>query len=71
MNNDNNNIHIGKLILQKLKEEERSVAWLAEKIYTDPSNLRKRLKKKSMDTELLVHISKILNYNFFNYYKDY
>ena len=66
----NYDVHIGELILQKLKKEERSVAWLADKIFIDPSNLRKRLKKKSMDTELLNRISKVLNHSFFDYYKD-
>jgi len=61
-------IHIGELILQKLKEEQLSVAWLAVKINIDPSNLHKKLKKKSMDTDLLQRISKVLDYNFFQYY---
>jgi hypothetical protein len=42
---NNNHLPIGDLILQKLKEEKRSVAWLADKICIDPSSLRKRLKK--------------------------
>jgi len=66
----NYDTHIGEQILQKLKEEKRSVAWLADKIYIDPSNLRKILKKNSMNTELLRRISKTLNCNFFYYYKD-
>ena len=61
----NNNTPIGDLILQKLKEEKRSVAWLAGKICIDPSSLRKRLKKNSMNIELLRSISSSLNYNFF------
>jgi len=67
---NNNEIDIGKLILQKLKEVKRSVAWLAEKIYTDPSSLRKKLKKGSMNTDLLRRISKALNYKFFRHYED-
>ena len=66
----NQDVHIGELILQKLKEEKRSVAWLADKIDTDQRNLRRRLAKKSIDTELLNLISKVLNQNFFDYYKD-
>ena len=61
-------IHIGDLILQKLREEKLSVAWLAAKINIDPSNLHKKLKKKSMDTDLLHQISKVLDYMFFQYY---
>ena len=66
----NPNMNISELILQKLKEEKRSVAWLAKKIFMDPSNLRKRLKKNSMNTELLRRISKALDYKFFRYYLD-
>ena len=59
---NNNEIHIGDLIIQKLKEKKRSIRWLAGEILVDPSNLRKRLKKKSMDTELLRNISKALRF---------
>jgi len=64
---NNSNIPIGDLILQKLKEEKRSVAWLAGEICIDPSSLRKRLKKNSMNIELLRSISGALNYSFFRY----
>jgi len=63
-------IHIGEIIKEKLKEEKRSVAWLAEKVYKDPSNLRKILKKKSMDIDLLQRVSQALHHNFLNHYKD-
>jgi len=63
-------IHIGNIVKEKLAAEKRSVAWLAEKVYKDPSNLRKILKKKSMDIDLLQRISKALHHNFLNYYKD-
>jgi DNA-binding Xre family transcriptional regulator len=66
----NPNIHIGELILQKLKEKNLPVAWLAGKVGMDPSNLRKQLKKISIDTHLLQHISKELSCNFFQYYMD-
>jgi hypothetical protein len=42
---NNNEIDIGKLILQKLKEENLSVTWLAEKVYIEPSYFHKMLKK--------------------------
>jgi trehalose-6-phosphate synthase len=61
------NIHIGNLVLQKLKEKKRSVAWFANEIGIDPSNLRKRLKKQSMDTKLLQLISKTLQCSFFQH----
>jgi len=61
-------IHIGDIILQKLKDEKRSVAWLAGEISVEPSALRKKLKKQSMDSALLQRISNTLCCNFFQYY---
>jgi len=37
---------IGKFILQKLKEKNRSIAWLAKEIGCNDSNLGKTLKKQ-------------------------
>jgi len=65
---NNPNIHIGELIIQKLKEEKLPVAWLARKVGMDPSNLRKKLKKMSLDASFLQNISKILNCEFLQYY---
>jgi DNA-binding Xre family transcriptional regulator len=62
---NNNEIHIGNLILRKLEEDKRSVTWLAEEIYTDPSNLHKLLKKKSISTATLQKIAKVLKCEFF------
>ena len=63
-------IHIGNIIRQKLQEQERSGAWLARKLYTDPSNMSKILKRKHIDAGLLLRISLILGENLFNYYLD-
>jgi hypothetical protein len=67
----NDKIHIGELIRSKLEEKERSVTWLAKKVYHDPSSLCKLLKRNNIDTELLLQISLILNYDFFVYYSDF
>ena len=61
-------IPIGDLIKQKLKANDRSVAWLAQKVNYNSSNFRKKLKKNSMDVDLLFSISKILQEDFFAYY---
>jgi DNA-binding Xre family transcriptional regulator len=60
----NNEIHIGELIIRKLKVEKRSVKWLAEEIYTNPSNLHKLLKKSSINTATLQKIAKVLKCEF-------
>jgi len=61
-------IPIGELIKQKLEANDRSVAWLAQKVNYNSSNFRKKLKKNSMDVDLLFSISKILQEDFFAYY---
>ena len=61
-------IHIGNLIKQKLRQQERSNAWLARKLFMDSSNVSKMLKRQYIDTELLLRISIILEEDFFVYY---
>lgn len=61
-------IHIGKLIEAELHRQERTVTWFANKLYCDRTNVYKIFRKQSIDTELLLRISHILNYNFFHYY---
>ncbi len=63
-------IHIGQLIKAKLIEQERSGAWLARKINTDPSNVSKILRRRNVDTELLMKISIALNFDFFSYFSS-
>jgi len=64
-------MHIGKLILQQLKEQERSVAWLARQVNVDGSNLGRLLKKsRHIHAELLWRISTALNVDFFVYYSE-
>lgn len=61
-------VHIGQLIETELHRQERSVTWFANKLYCDRTNVYSIFKRKSIDTELLLRISCILNHNFFNYY---
>jgi len=65
----NEKIHIGELILQKLKEKERSIAWLAHKVGCDDSNLSKILKNsRYIYDELLFRIAVALEEDFFAHY---
>lgn len=59
--------HIGQLIRQELRRQERSVAWFARQLSCDRSNIYRIFQKESIDTYLLVRISIILQYNFFFY----
>ena len=66
---NNQNLHIGKLILHKLNEKKRPVAWLAREIGIDESHLRKVLKnQRNIHTDLLFRISIALKHDFFYYY---
>ena len=58
--------HIGQLIRQELRRQERSVAWFARQLSCDRSNIYRIFQKESIDTYLLVRISIILQYNFFS-----
>lgn len=64
-------IHIGKLIKQKMDEQQRSVAWLAREIKMDSSYLNKQLKSQAaIHTALLYRISIALKTDFFAYYSQ-
>ena len=64
----NKEIHIGKLIRDKLREDGHAVAWLARKMNCDRRNIYRISRKPSIDTTLLLQISLILNYDFFVHY---
>lgn len=57
--------HLGALIKAELETQERGVSWLAKKLSCDRSNVYRIFQKKSLDTQLLARISKILNRDFF------
>ena len=63
-------LHIGKLIKEELERQERTVSWFARKLYCDRSNIYKLFKRATIDTELLVRISNILQHDFFSEYRE-
>lgn len=63
-------LHIGDLIREELKRQERTVSWFARKLCCDRSNVYKLFNRVTIDTELLLRISKILNCDFFEMYSD-
>ena len=65
---EHSNIHIGQLIREQLKADDRSVSWLARKIGCSRNHLYKVFRKSSLDGELLLRISLAMNFNFFQYY---
>ncbi|MBE6341610.1 MAG: XRE family transcriptional regulator [Bacteroidales bacterium] len=58
-------IHIGKLIREELKRQERSVTWFARHLNCERTNVYNIFKRDSIDTALLARISTILNRDFF------
>lgn len=61
-------IHIGNIIETELRKQERSVSWFARKIYCDRSTVYSIFQRQSIDTQMLLKISQVLNHNFFEYY---
>jgi len=57
-------IHIGRLIQEKMKEEGRSVNWLAKKLCCNRANIYKIYDKSNIDMIRLIQISRALNFNF-------
>lgn len=61
-------VPIGKLIKEKLEEKGLSAMWLAERVPCSRANIYKVFNKSSVDTELLLRISLLLDFDFFQYY---
>ena len=61
-------IHIGTLIKNKLREDGRSVSWLAKKIHCKRRNIYDIFNRTSIDTAQLMSICKALDTNFFEYF---
>ena len=57
---------IGALIKEELIAQERTITWFAHKLYIDRSNVYRLFKKNSIDTDLLMRISLILEKDFFS-----
>lgn len=62
------NIHIGKIIHKKFKESGLSVAEFAARINRTRGTVYDIFSRKSIDTDLLITISEVLRYDFFQEY---
>ncbi|MDR3287543.1 MAG: helix-turn-helix domain-containing protein [Prevotellaceae bacterium] len=58
------NTHIGETIKQKMKEQNFRVADFAKAIHCNRNNVYSIFKRKNIDVELLMLISKVLEYDF-------
>lgn len=61
----NEELHIGKMIRQVLKKQGRSITWFANELHCCRTNVYLIFNKQHIDTELLTRISRILGHNFF------
>ena len=61
-------IHIGKIIEEEMRRQERTPAWLARKIKCARPNVYYIFKQESLNTDLLLRISQALKHDFFQYY---
>ena len=63
-------IHIGNYIRKKVEEEGKTSVWLAKELGCHRTNIYKIYDKMSIDTGVLLHISKILQFDFFSIYTE-
>ena len=68
MENSENGLHIGHLIQEQLRKDNRSVGWLARQIPCSRNHVYKIFNKPSLDSDLILKISNAMNFNFFQYY---
>ena len=55
-------IHIGKIIEEEMRRQERTPAWLARKINCARPNVYYIFKQESVNTDLLLRISQALEH---------
>lgn len=63
-------IHIGNLIRDELRRSGHTNQWLADQLSVERSTVQRLFNKPSIDTHLLLRISKILNKDLFAYYSQ-
>lgn len=62
--------HIGELIKEELRRQGRSNVWLARQLSCNVRTVVKIFHKQTIDTQQLMKISKILDYDFFKIFSD-
>lgn len=63
--------NMGLIIRNRLKERGQSVSWLARQLHCSRENMYHIFAKPWIDTEMLLNISIILEFNFFSYYNEF
>lgn len=68
---DFKNIHIGELIKRRMQEYDIGVERAAAFLKTSEEETERMLNAKSMDSEILLRWSKLLEYDFFRIYSQH
>ena len=58
-------MHIGNKIFEEVKRQGKTTVWLAKELSCDRTNVYRIYEKSSIDLSLLMRISNILKFNFF------
>lgn len=66
----NNTLVIGERIKQELKRQGKTSVWLAKQLGCHRTNIYKVYSKATIDTGMLLHICRILGYDFFKLYTE-
>lgn len=64
-------IHIGKFIKERVNELELSLERVCSFLKKDEEAVEKMFESKSLDTDLLLRCSKLLEYDFFRIYSSH
>ena len=62
-------VHIGHIIQDELHRQGRSVTWLAQQLPCNRRNVYDIFRRKSLDTDLLMRLSRLLHYDFFRHFQ--
>ena len=57
--------HIGKMILNELRQQRRTVAWFAKEMGSTRSNMYKILGKPHLNSEFILRATRLLEHDFF------
>lgn len=63
-------MHIGNILRERLREDGKSVVWLARELGCHRTNVYNLFDKYSIDTQQLERISVIMKFNFFELYRE-
>ena len=70
MNQQRKPIDIGQCIKAQLERQGKTTVWLAAQLGCHRTNLYKIYEKRTIDTGILLRISKIMGYDFFQLYSE-